>query len=176
MRPVKKFCTEKNTGILQCRREMLKTSLYNQFEIKPVQIFFLKKQAYSLSNFFSDNSSGLLFVYLFSETLEGSFKESQLVQSLHKLLRDDDTSPEVKYNSMGLLCRLLNSGNFILSCLWWKDGYLWRRQGFSVTKMSCLLCSSERVKDIRGALCIDHQKSWSSSLLLYQKLMKPSVE
>uniref|UniRef100_A0A803WE82 Rap1 GTPase-GDP dissociation stimulator 1 n=1 Tax=Ficedula albicollis TaxID=59894 RepID=A0A803WE82_FICAL len=38
----------------------------------------------------------------------------KLVQSLHKLLRDDNTSPEVKYNSMGLLCRLLNSGNFIL--------------------------------------------------------------
>ncbi|NXU60210.1 GDS1 protein, partial [Horornis vulcanius] len=45
------------------------------------------------------------------ETLEESFKESQLVQSLHKLLRDDSTSPEVKYNSMGLLCRLLNSGD-----------------------------------------------------------------
>ncbi|NWV22519.1 GDS1 protein, partial [Origma solitaria] len=45
------------------------------------------------------------------ETLEESFKESQLVQSLHKLLKDDNTSPEVKYNSMGLLCRLLNSGD-----------------------------------------------------------------
>ncbi|XP_057885341.1 LOW QUALITY PROTEIN: rap1 GTPase-GDP dissociation stimulator 1-like [Melospiza georgiana] len=45
------------------------------------------------------------------DTLEESFKESQLVQSLHKLLRDDNTSPEVKYNSMGLLCRLLNSGD-----------------------------------------------------------------
>ncbi|NXU00304.1 GDS1 protein, partial [Buphagus erythrorhynchus] len=45
------------------------------------------------------------------ETLEESFKESQLVQSLHKLLRDDNTSPEVKYNSMGLLCRLLKSGD-----------------------------------------------------------------
>ncbi|NXN01253.1 GDS1 protein, partial [Sylvia borin] len=45
------------------------------------------------------------------ETLEESFKESQLVQSLHKLLRDDNTSPEVKYNSMGLLCQLLNSGD-----------------------------------------------------------------
>ncbi|NXI95150.1 GDS1 protein, partial [Psophia crepitans] len=45
------------------------------------------------------------------ETLEGSFKESQLVQSLHRLLQDDNTSPEVKYNSMGLLCRLLNSGD-----------------------------------------------------------------
>ncbi|NWR71179.1 GDS1 protein, partial [Centropus unirufus] len=45
------------------------------------------------------------------ETLEESFKESQLVQSLHKLLQDDNTSPEVKYNSMGLLCRLLNSAD-----------------------------------------------------------------
>ncbi|XP_066180268.1 LOW QUALITY PROTEIN: rap1 GTPase-GDP dissociation stimulator 1-like [Sylvia atricapilla] len=45
------------------------------------------------------------------ETLEESFKESQLVQSLHKLLQDDNTSPEVKYNSMGLLCQLLNSGD-----------------------------------------------------------------
>ncbi|XP_074686591.1 rap1 GTPase-GDP dissociation stimulator 1-B-like isoform X2 [Strix aluco] len=45
------------------------------------------------------------------ETLEGSFKESQLVQSLHKLLQDDNTSPEVKHNSMGLLCTLLNSGD-----------------------------------------------------------------
>lgn len=53
----------------------------------------------------------------FSETLEESFKESQLVQSLHKLLQDDNTSAEVKYNSMSLLCSLLNSGNFILSTL-----------------------------------------------------------
>ncbi|NXK72782.1 GDS1 protein, partial [Amazona guildingii] len=45
------------------------------------------------------------------ETLEESFKESQLVQSLHKLLQDDNTSPEVKYNSMRLLRSLLNSGD-----------------------------------------------------------------
>ncbi|KFQ35982.1 Rap1 GTPase-GDP dissociation stimulator 1, partial [Merops nubicus] len=45
------------------------------------------------------------------ETLEETFKESQLVQSLHKLLQDDNTSPEVKYNSMVLLCNLLNSGD-----------------------------------------------------------------
>ncbi|KFP82745.1 Rap1 GTPase-GDP dissociation stimulator 1, partial [Acanthisitta chloris] len=45
------------------------------------------------------------------EILEESFKESQLVQSLHKLLQNDNTSPEVKYNSMGLLCSLINSGN-----------------------------------------------------------------
>uniref|UniRef100_A0A8D2QH43 Uncharacterized protein n=1 Tax=Zonotrichia albicollis TaxID=44394 RepID=A0A8D2QH43_ZONAL len=44
----------------------------------------------------------------------GIFPLKSLVQSLHKLLRDDNTSPEVKYNSMGLLCRLLNSGNLIL--------------------------------------------------------------
>uniref|UniRef100_A0A8C6ZYF7 Rap1 GTPase-GDP dissociation stimulator 1-like n=1 Tax=Nothoprocta perdicaria TaxID=30464 RepID=A0A8C6ZYF7_NOTPE len=40
-----------------------------------------------------------------------SFKESQLVQSLHKLLQDVNTSPEVIYNSMSLLCSLLKSGN-----------------------------------------------------------------
>uniref|UniRef100_A0A8C2TQM1 Rap1 GTPase-GDP dissociation stimulator 1-like n=2 Tax=Coturnix japonica TaxID=93934 RepID=A0A8C2TQM1_COTJA len=45
------------------------------------------------------------------ETLEESFKESQLVQNLHKLLQDDNTSAEVKYNSMTLLCSLLNSGH-----------------------------------------------------------------
>ncbi|NXG46531.1 GDS1 protein, partial [Psilopogon haemacephalus] len=45
------------------------------------------------------------------ETLEDSFKESQLVQSLHKLLQDDNTSPQVKCNSMSLLCCLLNSGD-----------------------------------------------------------------
>uniref|UniRef100_A0A8B9ZSE4 Rap1 GTPase-GDP dissociation stimulator 1 n=1 Tax=Anas zonorhyncha TaxID=75864 RepID=A0A8B9ZSE4_9AVES len=44
-------------------------------------------------------------------------KESQLVQSLHRLLQDDNTTPEVKYNSMSLLCSLLNSGNLILSSL-----------------------------------------------------------
>ncbi|NWI14456.1 GDS1 protein, partial [Crypturellus soui] len=45
------------------------------------------------------------------ETLEESFKESQLVQSLHRLLQDVKTSPEVIYNSMGLLCSLLKSGD-----------------------------------------------------------------
>ncbi|NWZ22280.1 GDS1 protein, partial [Asarcornis scutulata] len=45
------------------------------------------------------------------DTLEASFKESQLVQSLHRLLQDDNTTPEVKYNSMSLLCSLLNSGD-----------------------------------------------------------------
>uniref|UniRef100_A0A8C3T129 GDS1 protein n=1 Tax=Chelydra serpentina TaxID=8475 RepID=A0A8C3T129_CHESE len=47
--------------------------------------------------------------------IKDSLKESRLVQSLHKLLRDEITGPEVKYNSMGLLCSLLNSGNFTLA-------------------------------------------------------------
>uniref|UniRef100_A0A674IFG0 Rap1 GTPase-GDP dissociation stimulator 1 n=1 Tax=Terrapene triunguis TaxID=2587831 RepID=A0A674IFG0_9SAUR len=46
--------------------------------------------------------------------IKDSLKESRLVQSLHKLLQDECTGPEVKYNSMGLLCSLLNSGNFTL--------------------------------------------------------------
>uniref|UniRef100_A0A8C4YIG5 Uncharacterized protein n=1 Tax=Gopherus evgoodei TaxID=1825980 RepID=A0A8C4YIG5_9SAUR len=46
------------------------------------------------------------------EIIKDSLKESRLVQSLHKLLQDECTGPEVKYNSMGLLCSLLNSGNF----------------------------------------------------------------
>lgn len=118
MRPVKKFCTEKSTEILQYQRQMLETSLYSQLEMKPVRIFFFffKKHIHFLVSFQITAQGYYLFTY-FSETLEESFKESQLVQSLHKLLQDDDTSPEVKYNSMGLLCRLLNSGNFILSCL-----------------------------------------------------------
>uniref|UniRef100_A0A8B9I014 Rap1 GTPase-GDP dissociation stimulator 1 n=1 Tax=Anser brachyrhynchus TaxID=132585 RepID=A0A8B9I014_9AVES len=44
-------------------------------------------------------------------------KESQLVQSLHRLLQDDNTTPEVKYNSMGLLCSLLNSEDKIKETL-----------------------------------------------------------
>ncbi|XP_032642232.1 rap1 GTPase-GDP dissociation stimulator 1-like [Chelonoidis abingdonii] len=45
------------------------------------------------------------------EVIKHSLKESRLVQSLHKLLQDECTGPEVKYNSMGLLCSLLNSGD-----------------------------------------------------------------
>lgn len=96
---------------------MLKTSPYTQFEMKPVQNFVLKRKHIHFTISFQITAKGYYLFTYFSETLEASFKESQLVQSLHKLLQDDNTSPEVKYNSMGLLCRLLNSGNFILSCL-----------------------------------------------------------
>nr|XP_006129978.1 rap1 GTPase-GDP dissociation stimulator 1-like [Pelodiscus sinensis] len=45
------------------------------------------------------------------EVIKDSLQELKLVQSLHKLLRHESTGPEVKYNSMGLLCSLLNSGD-----------------------------------------------------------------
>uniref|UniRef100_A0A8C0J1V6 Uncharacterized protein n=1 Tax=Chelonoidis abingdonii TaxID=106734 RepID=A0A8C0J1V6_CHEAB len=54
---------------------------------------------------------------LFSEVIKHSLKESRLVQSLHKLLQDECTGPEVKYNSMGLLCSLLNSEDNIKETL-----------------------------------------------------------
>ncbi|XP_054839445.1 rap1 GTPase-GDP dissociation stimulator 1-like [Eublepharis macularius] len=43
------------------------------------------------------------------ENIKEAFKEAKLVQNIHKLLKADSTGPEVKYNSMGLLCSLLNS-------------------------------------------------------------------
>lgn len=127
---------------------MPKTSLYSQFEIKPVRILFLKsKHVHFLASF--QVHLRYLFTY-FSETLEESFKESQLVQSLHKLLQDDNTSPEVIYNSMGLLCSLLNSGNFILSCLWWKNRCLWWKHK-CILLLKCAACNVSQwvVKDIK---------------------------
>uniref|UniRef100_A0A8C8RSL7 Uncharacterized protein n=1 Tax=Pelusios castaneus TaxID=367368 RepID=A0A8C8RSL7_9SAUR len=51
--------------------------------------------------------------------IKDSFKESRLVQNVHKLLQDESTGPEVKYNAMGLLCSLLNSEflSFKIYCL-----------------------------------------------------------
>ncbi|XP_044153536.1 rap1 GTPase-GDP dissociation stimulator 1-like isoform X2 [Bufo gargarizans] len=43
------------------------------------------------------------------EVVEGAFKESDLVSILHRILQDESMGPEVKYNSMGLLCSLLDS-------------------------------------------------------------------
>ncbi|XP_034994309.1 rap1 GTPase-GDP dissociation stimulator 1-like [Zootoca vivipara] len=45
------------------------------------------------------------------EIIKETFKEAKLVQNIHKLLQDESTGPEVKYNSIGLLCSLLNSGD-----------------------------------------------------------------
>uniref|UniRef100_A0A8C0QM36 Uncharacterized protein n=1 Tax=Chelonoidis abingdonii TaxID=106734 RepID=A0A8C0QM36_CHEAB len=47
----------------------------------------------------------------------GILPPPKLVQSLHKLLQDECTGPEVKYNSMGLLCSLLNSEDNIKETL-----------------------------------------------------------
>ncbi|KAG9485278.1 hypothetical protein GDO78_008390 [Eleutherodactylus coqui] len=43
------------------------------------------------------------------EVVEEAFKESELVSVLHKVLQDESMGPEVKYNSMGLLCSLIDS-------------------------------------------------------------------
>ncbi|XP_073542078.1 rap1 GTPase-GDP dissociation stimulator 1-A-like isoform X4 [Phyllobates terribilis] len=43
------------------------------------------------------------------EAVEEVFKESELVTILHKVLQDESMGPEVKYNSMGLLCSLIDS-------------------------------------------------------------------
>ncbi|XP_044275994.1 rap1 GTPase-GDP dissociation stimulator 1-like [Varanus komodoensis] len=43
------------------------------------------------------------------EIIKEAFKEARLVQNIHKLLQDENTGPEVKYNAIGLLCSLLNS-------------------------------------------------------------------
>nr|XP_060624996.1 rap1 GTPase-GDP dissociation stimulator 1-like [Anolis sagrei ordinatus] len=45
------------------------------------------------------------------EIIKEEFKEASLVQNIHKLLQDESMGPEVKYNSIGLLCSLLNSGD-----------------------------------------------------------------
>lgn len=166
---------ENNTEILRYRKQMPKTSLYGQCKAKPARNFVFKTQARSLSSFLSCNSSGVLFPY-FSETLEEPFKELQLVQSLHRLLQDDNTSPEVKYNSMGLLCSLLNSGNSILSCLWRKEGYLWRKHQY-VLLLKCAKVQSVSCKEcFKSSFFIDHQKCQSRSFFLYKNLIKPSVE
>uniref|UniRef100_A0A803JXM0 Rap1 GTPase-GDP dissociation stimulator 1 n=1 Tax=Xenopus tropicalis TaxID=8364 RepID=A0A803JXM0_XENTR len=43
------------------------------------------------------------------ELVEEEFKESELVSILHNILEDESMGPEVKYNSLGLLCSLLDS-------------------------------------------------------------------
>ncbi|KAJ6661615.1 hypothetical protein lerEdw1_013854 [Lerista edwardsae] len=45
------------------------------------------------------------------EIIKEEFKEAKLVHKIHQLLQDESTGPEVKYNSMGLLCSLLNAGD-----------------------------------------------------------------
>lgn len=41
---------------------------------------------------------------------EKDFVGAGLVQVLHKLLSDERTAPEIKYNSMILICAVMGSG------------------------------------------------------------------
>ncbi|XP_063280499.1 rap1 GTPase-GDP dissociation stimulator 1-like isoform X4 [Prinia subflava] len=43
-------------------------------------------------------------------TAEKDLENAQLVQILHRLLSDDRSAPEIKYNSMVLICALIGSG------------------------------------------------------------------
>ncbi|KAM8924574.1 rap1 GTPase-GDP dissociation stimulator 1-like [Pelodytes ibericus] len=43
------------------------------------------------------------------DIVKETFKESELVSILHKVLEDEAMGPEVKYNSMGLLCSIIDS-------------------------------------------------------------------
>ncbi len=42
-------------------------------------------------------------------TAEKDLENAQLVQILHRLLSDDRSAPEIKYNSMVLVCALIGS-------------------------------------------------------------------
>uniref|UniRef100_A0A8C3E9A7 Rap1 GTPase-GDP dissociation stimulator 1 n=1 Tax=Corvus moneduloides TaxID=1196302 RepID=A0A8C3E9A7_CORMO len=45
-------------------------------------------------------------------TAEKDLENAQLVQILHRLLSDDRSAPEIKYNSMVLICALIGSGEY----------------------------------------------------------------
>uniref|UniRef100_A0A8D2M9L1 Rap1 GTPase-GDP dissociation stimulator 1 n=1 Tax=Zonotrichia albicollis TaxID=44394 RepID=A0A8D2M9L1_ZONAL len=47
-------------------------------------------------------------------TAEKDLENAQLVQILHRLLSDDRSAPEIKYNSMVLICALIGSGEACL--------------------------------------------------------------
>lgn len=47
-----------------------------------------------------------------SVTAEKDLENAQLVQILHRLLSDDRNAPEIKYNSMVLICALIGSGEY----------------------------------------------------------------
>lgn len=43
-------------------------------------------------------------------TAEKDLESAKLVQILHRLLADERSAPEIKYNSMVLICALMGSG------------------------------------------------------------------
>lgn len=52
------------------------------------------------------------FSLCISVTAEKDLENAQLVQILHRLLSDDRSAPEIKYNSMVLICALIGSGEY----------------------------------------------------------------
>lgn len=45
-------------------------------------------------------------------TAEKDLESAKLVQILHRLLADERSAPEIKYNSMVLICALMGSGKY----------------------------------------------------------------
>lgn len=48
-------------------------------------------------------------------TAEKDLESAKLVQILHRLLADERSAPEIKYNSMVLICALMGSGKYVLT-------------------------------------------------------------
>lgn len=57
-----------------------------------------------------------LFVLFLIDSAEKDFVGAALVQVLHKLLTEDKSAPEIKYNSMILICSVMGSGEECLPC------------------------------------------------------------
>lgn len=53
----------------------------------------------------------------FTGSTEKELQSAQLVQMLHRLLSDERSAPEIKYNSMVLICALMGSGEYFSKCL-----------------------------------------------------------
>lgn len=74
-----------------------------------------------------------------SVTAEKDLENAQLVQILHRLLSDDRSAPEIKYNSMVLICALIGSGEYSgeYSCFPKRFMYLKLVCSFSLNIRAC---------------------------------------
>lgn len=50
------------------------------------------------------------YIFFLTDSAEKDFVGATLVQVLHKLLTDEKSAPEIKYNSMILICSVMGSG------------------------------------------------------------------
>lgn len=55
-------------------------------------------------------------VLFLTDSAEKDFVGATLVQVLHKLLTEEKSAPEIKYNSMILICSVMGSGERRLYC------------------------------------------------------------